>query len=103
VAETNRIRLSLGLKPLSGTLAQSQSQPETSDIDDTVGPQLPTRKENGLGTAGAEAQQGVGAAGPGATAPGGGHAAPKPDEATGAREVLAISLDRYTRARPLWR
>lgn len=98
VAETNRIRLLLGLKPLS--VSHHQQPPEPPDMDSTLGPQLPSQKQ--LDTA-LIAKHGASAADTSAASQRRGGAVPKPDEATGAREVLAISLDRYTRARPLWR
>mmetsp|Transcript_3185 Transcript_3185/g.11343 ORF Transcript_3185/g.11343 Transcript_3185/m.11343 type:complete len:101 (-) Transcript_3185:143-445(-) len=87
VAETNRIRALLGLKPLAGT--EAAAQPAEAALDSSVGPQLPS----GVAELSAPAGQ----------PPRGKAKARKVDEAAGAAAVLALRLDRYTDARPSWK
>ena len=95
VAETNRIRLSLGLKPLAGTdaaKAAAAAEAEGAAIDSSMGPQLPQKQKSA-----AEEEESGNTGGAGKkTAKG-----PR-DEKEGAEEVLAISLEKYTKATPVW-
>ena len=98
VAETNRIRAILGLKPLDGTGAQAPA------------PAVPAG--GGGGAAGAQ-QDGKDVAEPlsnfgpqlipAPIPPASSSSSSAPATATGAEAVLALTLDRYTAARPSWR
>lgn len=98
IEETNRVRASLGLKPLAGTstapaLAPAGTGTTSSAINSSVGPQLPS---TGGGPASETRDMSKGHTR-------GGTSRPKLDEARAAAEVRAISLKRYTKARPVWK
>ena len=94
VAETNRIRAELGLKPLAGTVAPApapaanEPPPVTADDGPVLGPSMPDQ--------GAVPPPTDGTAAPKRPRP------DKVDEAEGAKQVMTLALDQWTTARPKW-
>ena len=101
VAETNRVRALLGLAPLKGTVAApaAPAAPAASDKR-TEAAAAPTDGGGGsLATLGPSLpQRGVGPPSGMADAPQA--VAPKADPR---QAVLGLTLDRYTKERPVWR
>ena len=90
IEETNRIRAELGLKPLAGTSAPApapdEPPPVGADDGPVLGPSIPDQ----------------GTVPPPADAPSKRPRPERPDEAEGAKQVMTLTLDRWTKERPKW-
>ena len=94
ISETNRVRALLGMKPLQGSgapPAPSADEPMPISADDgpLLGPAMPAgaAAAAAVAEAAAETSKAKRAA---------------PDEAAGAKEVMALELSKYTSARCKW-